>query len=98
MNGLSFAVSVILAAIFIGSIFDGRKKGFIKIALSLVATIICGLVAANYADPVATYVAQNFVHEPFVESVSLTLTNAISDGTQNISEALPDYIISAENS
>ncbi len=97
MNGLSLAVSLILVAIFIGSVLDGRRKGFVRITLSLLSTIICGLVAAAFADPVATYIAENFVHESFVSGVSLALSNAISDGSKNLAEALPEYIVTAVN-
>ncbi len=97
MEGLSFAVSLILAVIFISSIFEGRKKGFVRVTLSLISTLISGLIGANYAEPVATYVAQKFVHKPLVESISLSLTNAISDGKHNIAEALPEYVVNAVN-
>ncbi len=97
MNGLSLAVSLILIAVFIGSVLDGRKKGFVRITLSLLSTIICGFVAAAFADPVAAYIAENFVHESFVSGVSLALTNAISNGSKNLAEALPEYIVTAVN-
>lgn len=95
MEFLPIIIDLVLVFILISSIFDGRKKGFVKMALSIVATIVGLIVAKEYAEPVALWINEAFVHDGITESIANAISASIGSGADAIVDALPDYIVRA---
>lgn len=95
MNVLSLVIDLIFVMIFASCILKGRKDGFVKMALSLVATVISWLVASEYSPAVAQWVNDTFIHGNIVESLTDKITAVIDGGSQAVLNAMPDYIMRA---
>ena len=95
MDILPFIIDIILIVVFAGCIIDGRKKGFVKMILSVVATVIALFIAKEYAEPVANWINESFVHGRIVESISRAISDSVGSGAAAIANALPDYIVRA---
>ncbi len=95
MEFLPFIIDIILLAVFVSCIIDGRRKGFVKMILSVAATVIALIVAKNYAEPVAAWINGNFVHQAIVDSIAKAISDSIGNGAAAIANSLPDYIVRA---
>lgn len=95
MDFLPFIVDIILIAVLIGCIIDGRRKGFAKMVLSVIATVVAFVVAKEYAQPVAAWINDSFVHQSIVNSISNAISESVGSGAAAIANALPDYIVRA---
>lgn len=95
MDILPFIIDIILIVVFAGCIIDGRKKGFVKMILSVVATVIALFIAKEYAEPVANWINESFVHGRIVESISRAISDSVGSGAAAIANALPGYIVRA---
>lgn len=95
MDILPFIIDIILIVVFAGCIIDGRRKGFVKMVLSIVATVIALFVAKEYAEPVANWINDNLVHERIVDSIARAISDSVGSGAAAIANALPDYIVRA---
>lgn len=63
MEFLPLVVDGILILIFAACIFEGRRKGFIKMVLSVIAVIISIGIAHTLATPVAAWANESFAKE-----------------------------------
>lgn len=95
MDILPFIIDIILIVVFAGCIIDGRKKGFVKMILSVVAAVIALFIAKEYAEPVANWINESFVHGRIVESISRAISDSVGSGAAAIANALPGYIVRA---
>lgn len=95
MNVLSLAIDLILVLIFASCIFDGRKKGFIKMVLSILATIVSVIIAYEYSAPFAQWANEVFVQNAATGAIADMISSHLSNGTQAIIDAIPAYIIEA---
>lgn len=95
MDILPFIIDIILIVVFAGCIIDGRKKGFVKMILSVAAAVIALFIAKEYAEPVANWINESFVHGRIVESISRAISDSVGSGAAAIANALPDYIVRA---
>lgn len=95
MDILPFIIDIILIVVFASCIIDGRKKGFVKMILSVVATVIALFIAKEYAEPVANWINESFVHGRIVESISRAISDSVGSGAAAIANALPGYIVRA---
>ena len=95
MEFLPFIIDILMIIIIIGSFFDGRRRGFVKTVLSIVATLIAVFFAYEYAQPVAAWFNDAFVHQRVAKSIANVITENIANGTQAVTDALPNYIIRA---
>lgn len=95
MDLLPLIVDGILILIAVSSIFDGRRKGFVKTFLSLVATAISILIAHEYSAPLAEWANEAFVHNAAVNTFSEAITAQLGNGTQALIESIPDFIVEA---
>lgn len=95
MELLPIIIDLILIWVLIGCILDGRKKGFVKMILSIVATVISLFVAKEFAEPVAIWVEETFIRNAAINSISNSLSFHIDDTAQEAINALPDYIHNA---
>lgn len=76
-------------------VFDGRKKGFVKMILSFAATIASWLIAYELSEPVAVWANESFVHGWISESIENAIADSIGNGTAALLESIPDYIANA---
>ncbi len=89
---LPLIIDGIILLIFIMSAVGGYKKGFVQMALSVVALIVCIVAANRFAMPAAQTVNEAFVHEAVVDSVTDYLSENAEKETSGIIEQLPDVI------
>ncbi len=95
MDILPLVVDGILILIAVSSIFDGRRKGFVKTFLSLIATAVSILIAYEYSAPLAEWANEAFIHNAAVNTLSEALTAQLSNGTQALIDSIPDFIVEA---
>lgn len=95
MDILSLVVDGILILIFVSLILDGRRKGFFKTVLSLVATAISVLIAYEYFAPLAEWANEAFIQKAAVNTFADVISAHLSSGTQAVIDAIPDYITKA---
>lgn len=95
MEFLPFVIDLIFIAILFFSIINGRREGFVKMALSLVAAVISWIIASEYSPSVAQWINDTFIHGNMVESLTDKISAVIDDGSQAVLNVLPDYIMRA---
>ena len=92
MENLSLILDGILILILVASIFDGRRKGFVKTVLSLAVTVISVIIAKEFAEPLADWINTNFIHDMGVNWLTNIISENISSGTQAVVDAIPRNI------
>lgn len=95
MEFLPLILDVILILIFAASIFDGRRKGFVKTVLSLAVTVISIVVAKEFAEPLADWINTNFIHNMGVKWLANLISDNIASGTQAVLDAIPQTVAEA---
>ncbi len=95
MEILPLVVDGILLLIFASLILDGRRKGFFKTVLSLVATAISILIAYEYSEPIAEWANEAFVQKAAINTFANVISSHLNSGTQAVIDAIPDYIVKA---
>lgn len=70
---------VILAAILIGMLFVGAKKGFVRMVLSLGAFIASFIIALAISDGVSGWVYNSFISKPLEQTISTSINDALGD-------------------
>ncbi len=95
MEMLSLVVDAILILILVATVIDGRRKGFFKTVLSLVATAVSILIAYEYSAPLAEWANETFIQKAAVNTFAEAISAHISNGTQAVIDAIPDYITEA---
>lgn len=70
---------VILAAVFIGMIFLGVKRGFVRMLLSLVSVVAAFIIALLISDGVSAWVYDSFVQQPLETNISQAVNDALGD-------------------
>ncbi len=98
MDILPLVIDGILVLIAVSSIFDGRRKGFVKTFLSLIATAISILIAYEYSAPLAEWANEAFIHNAAVNTIAEALTKQLSGGTEALIQAIPAFIVEAAES
>ena len=84
-----------LLAVLLVSILLGYVRGFVKTVLSMVAVVLCVIIAKEYCDPLAAWVNQTFVHPAMVKAVSNAIQTHLDGGTQAIVNAIPAAVTQA---
>ena len=92
---LSVVIDIALVAVFIGAIIKGRKNGFVKMILSIIATVVAILIAKEYCEPVALWIEENLIRNAAINSIANVLSFNIGGTIQNAIDAMPDYILNA---
>lgn len=95
METLSLIVDALFILILVATILDGRRKGFFKTVLSLVATAISILVAYEYSAVLAEWANEAFVRKAAVSTFSEVISVHLNNGTQAVIDAIPDFISGA---
>ncbi len=95
MELLPFIFDAIIVLIFVSCIFDGRKKGFVKMILSVISAILCFAVAGEFSETVAAWLNDNFVHSALSSAISNSISDNLNEGTQAVLAALPQTLTDA---
>lgn len=95
MTTLSFVIDAIFILILVAVILDGRKKGFFKTVLSLAATAISAMIAYEYSPSLAEWANEAFIQKAAVNTLAEVISAHLSNGTQAVIDAIPDYIAKA---
>lgn len=95
MELLPLVFDAIIVLIFVSCILDGRKKGFIKMILTVISAIICFAVAGEYSESVAAWLNENFVHSALSSAIANSISDNLSSGTQAVLAELPKTLIDA---
>ena len=95
MNPFSIAIDVVFVAVFVISILLGRRKGFVRMVLSLVALVASWIIAHKFAPVAAQWLNDNFIREKAVSLLTEKLSVLFESGSREIIEAIPDYIMKA---
>ncbi len=95
MELLPIIIDIVLIAILISCIFDGRRKGFVKMVLSIIATIVSIFIGKEFSTPVAMWIKDAFVHDRITASIEKAIASSVANGTQAIADAVPSYITGA---
>mgnify|MGYP003321284938 CR=1 FL=1 len=92
---LSVIIDIALVAVFIGAVIKGRKNGFVKMILSIIAAVIAILIAKEYCEPVALWIEENLIRNAAINSIANVLSFNIGGTIQNAISSMPDYILNA---
>lgn len=98
MDFLPYIIDLGLIAIFVIKILDGRRTGFVKLALSIAAMLLGAVIAAEYCGALAQWANDAFIRERAIDSIAKGITDNLSGGVQAVLEDLPDYIVNAAQS
>ncbi len=95
MDFLPLILDGILILIFVSFIIDGRRKGFIKTVLSLIATVVSILISKEYSPSVAQGLNDGFIHERGVSWLTRLIEDNIGNGAQAVAEMIPKSVAEA---
>lgn len=76
---MEYLVIAAVAAVFLAAVLEGYHRGFVKIILSLVATLVSFLLAIVLTDPIANLVKQSDIYENLKASVSETICQGLAE-------------------
>ena len=69
----------ILAAILIGMMFIGAKKGFVRMVLSLCAFAASFVIALMISNSVSGWIYDSFISKPLEQTISTSINDALGD-------------------
>lgn len=69
----------ILAAILIGMMFIGAKKGFVRMVLSLCAFAASFVIALMISNGVSGWIYDSFISKPLEQTISTSINDALGD-------------------
>lgn len=95
MEFLPLVFDAIIILIFVSCIFDGRKKGFVKMILTVISAVFCFVAAKEFSESVATWLNENFVHSAISSVIADTISDNLNNGTQAVLESLPQTLTDA---
>lgn len=70
---------VILAAILIGMMFIGAKKGFVRMVLSLCAFAASFVIALMISNGVSGWIYDSFISKPLEQTISTSINDVLGD-------------------
>ncbi len=88
--GTQFAIvyDIAVAAILIGMLFSGMKRGFASAVVGLVATVAAFACAMMFSRPISNAIYVNFVEQPLNQSVNIAIDSVMGsiafDGIENV--------------
>lgn len=95
MNYFSIAIDIAFILIFVASVLLGIKKGFVRMILSLVALVASWMAADKFAPAASQWINDNFIRENAIALITEKLAAVFENGSREIIEAVPEYIIKA---
>ncbi len=88
--GTQFALlyDLAVAAILIGMLFSGLKRGFASAVVSLAAVVVAFICAMMLSEPVTDRIYESFVEEPLNKTVNIAIDDVmekmVMDGVQDL--------------
>lgn len=95
MEFLPLVFDAIIILIFISCILDGRKKGFIKMILTVISAVLCFATAKEFSESVAMWLNENFVHSALSSAIANSISENLNEGTQAVIASLPQTLTDA---
>lgn len=94
MDFLPYLVDAVVVLIFVCAVLDGRRRGFVKMILSLVAAIISIALAGELSEPIAVRINDAYLHDIIVEEIdnNLNIDDITQQDVAQIEEAVPSQI------
>ena len=89
---MGFIIDLAFIALIAISIIDGRRKGFVKIVLSLAAMVAAWFVASSLSMPVAEWANEAFVGDWLTKAIEGAVADSVANGPDAIFASIPDYI------
>lgn len=91
---MHIAVDIILLAVFVITVLNGYRRGFIKTAFGLVGIFVALWAASAFSSQLGSVMDDAFIHDAVEETITSSLTEAFEDGgadkvTEIISEFAP---------
>lgn len=95
MDFLPYLVDAVVVLIFVCAVLDGRRRGFVKMILSLVAAIISIALAGELSEPIAVRINDAYLHDIIVEEIdnNLNIDDITQQDVAQIEEAVPSQIM-----
>lgn len=95
MDTLALVLDGILVLIFAFTVLEGRRKGLAVTLFSIAVSVVSFVAAKEYAQPLAQWLNENFVHDGLVRELTGVITDNLDGGVQAVVEALPSFIVNA---
>ncbi len=91
MDFLPYLIDAVVVLIFVSVILDARRRGFVKMVLSLIAAIISIVIAAEISEPVAVKINDAYVHDIIVEQIdnNLNVEEISAEDIEIVEENIP---------
>lgn len=94
MGFLPYLIDAVVVLIFVCVVLDGRRRGFVKMVLSLIAAIISVVVAGQISEPIAAAINDAYVHDIIVEEIdnNFNVEEITAEDIEGIEESLPPEV------
>lgn len=94
MNFLPYLIDAVVVLIFVCVVLDGRKRGFVKMVLSLVAAIISIVIAGEISEPIAVRINDAYVHDIIVEEIdnNFNVEEITAADIEGIEDSMPPEV------
>ena len=89
---MNIVFDLVFVALLALNIFDGYRKGFVRIILSFAAVIVTWFVASGLSMPVAEWAIDAFVRDRLIVSIENLVADSIANGSDALIASIPDYI------
>lgn len=95
MHISGFTIDAVLVLIFVICLIIGKSKGFFRAVSTFACTILAIIIAKSFAEPAGQWLNDNFIHERLINYFSQILEENVSNGSEAVIAALPEYLVSA---
>ena len=94
MDFLPYLIDAVVVLVFVCVVLDGRKRGFVKMVLSLVAAVISIVVAGGISEPIAVSINDAYVHDIIIEEInnSFNVEEITAADVEEIEKSLPEPV------
>lgn len=94
MDFLPYLIDAVVVLIFVCVVLDARRRGFVKMVLSLIAAIISIVIAGEISGPVAVKINDAYVRDIIIEEIdnNLNVEEITAEDFAVIEESLPSEI------
>lgn len=94
MDFLPYLIDAVVVLVFVCVVLDGRKRGFVKMVLSLVAAVISIVVAGGISEPIAVSINDAYVHDIIIEEInnSYNVEEITAADVEEIEKSLPEPV------
>ena len=93
MENFSFIIDIALIAVIALGVFDGYKKGFVRIVLSFVAILISWFLASAVSQPAAVWLSENIIQGWATGAIENLIADSIGKGSEAVLATIPETLI-----